>query len=281
MVLWSVSLHAADVSGDRDGHLTETEMQAGVEMLPSELHDVVRKSAQSASNLLTDLEVRRAIADQVRAEAGDQKADVVARLRLVQDKVLYDVFVENLLASKINDETVLKLAREEYRAFPERYRVDAEIRARHILIPACHCAPDGAVRERAENILQRLKAGESFEEIARAESADKGSAENGGDLGFFSRGKMVQPFEEAAFALQTPGELSGIVETQFGYHIIRLEEQRGGRVRTFDEVKEELAAQVRKNLQAKIHADMLGPVRDRIRENLDLETFRRAIDGSF
>jgi peptidyl-prolyl cis-trans isomerase C len=104
----------------------------------------------------------------------------------------------------------------------------AEIRARHILlrIPA-DASPQQreALRQRAEELRQRAVAGEDFAQLAQQHSEDPGSAQRGGDLGFFGRGRMVAPFEEAAFRLQ-PGEISPVVESPFGYHVIKLEERR-------------------------------------------------------
>jgi parvulin-like peptidyl-prolyl isomerase len=82
-----------------------------------------------------------------------------------------------------------------------------------------------ASRAKAEDILRRVRAGEDFAALAGQFSEDPGSRTSGGDLGWFSRGMMVKPFEDATFALK-PGEVSGIVESQFGYHIIKLEERR-------------------------------------------------------
>lgn len=99
------------------------------------------------------------------------------------------------------------------------------IRASHILISYKGAEHSSATRTKeearqlAEDLLRRIRAGESFEDLARTYS-DCPTAEKGGDLGFFKRGRMVKPFEDAAFALK-PGEVSGIVETKFGYHIIK------------------------------------------------------------
>ncbi|MEX2583344.1 MAG: peptidylprolyl isomerase [Gemmatimonadota bacterium] len=104
----------------------------------------------------------------------------------------------------------------------------AEISARHILLrlpPNATDAQRDSVEQLADALRGRAAGGESFEDLAREYSEDPGSAARGGDLGFFSRGRMVQPFEEAAFALEA-GEVSEVVETPFGYHIILVEERR-------------------------------------------------------
>ena len=97
-----------------------------------------------------------------------------------------------------------------------------QVHARHILV---------ADEQKAKEVLAKLQAGESFEALAKANSTDAGSKDNGGDLGWFPRGAMVPEFDEAAFKLN-PGETSGIVKSQFGYHIIRVEEKG---VRKLDE----------------------------------------------
>ena len=92
-----------------------------------------------------------------------------------------------------------------------------------------------AARAKAEEILRRVRAGEDFAALAGQFSEDPGSRAQGGDLGWFGRGMMVKPFEDAAFALK-PGEVSEVVESPFGYHIIKLEERRGGQAGAAEEV---------------------------------------------
>jgi post-segregation antitoxin (ccd killing protein) len=113
----------------------------------------------------------------------------------------------------------------------ERWLAEApglEVQARHILVRApaeASPAQRDSVRELAESLQQRAAAGEDFAQLATQYSEDPGSAQRGGDLGFFGPGRMVAPFEEAAFRLQ-PGEISPVVETPHGYHIIKVEERR-------------------------------------------------------
>ena len=126
-----------------------------------------------------------------------------------------------------------------YNQHPEMFATPAA-HARHVLIRAPAGAPEAErteARKQAQEALARAKRGESFETIAKEMSQDEGSAIKGGDLGWFGRGQMVPTFDEAVFALK-PGQLSGIVETEFGYHVIKLEE--GSATMPIDAVKEQI-----------------------------------------
>ena len=123
------------------------------------------------------------------------------------------------------------------------FNTPEQVRARHILFSIPRDADDAKkaeIRGLAEATLERVRAGEDFAALAEELSQDPGSKSEGGDLGFFGRGQMVPPFEEAAFALDA-GSISELVETSFGLHIIRTEEKRDAQEQTFDEVKQQLA----------------------------------------
>ncbi|KAB2970173.1 SurA N-terminal domain-containing protein [Zoogloea sp.] len=150
--------------------------------------------------------------------------------------------------------------RKEYDAHPERFRQGEERRASHILIQA---AKDGdaaalkAAREKAEALLKQVKANPAdFARLAKENSQDPGSAEKGGDLGFFARGAMVKPFEDATFGLAKEGDVSGVVQSDFGFHIIRLSGIKAEKVRAFDEVKAEIQAELKRAEAGKRFAEM-------------------------
>jgi peptidyl-prolyl cis-trans isomerase C len=145
-------------------------------------------------------------------------------------------FLESEVASKVAVTDVEVDAF--YKQNLDRFKQADSVHARHILIGVPQNAPaDGKKQARvaAQAVMAQLKRGVPFEDVAKKVSSDTGSAQNGGDLGFFPKGQMTPAFEKAAFALK-PGETSGIVETPFGFHIIRVVERRDARTAPFEEV---------------------------------------------
>lgn len=129
-----------------------------------------------------------------------------------------------------------------------QYGTPEQVRARHILFRLSPGANEGqkqSVRQRAEEVLAKARGGGDFAQLASQHSEDTGSAAQGGDLGFFGRGEMVAPFEQAAFDL-APGAISDLVETQFGFHIIKVEEKRAASEKQLDEVRGEIVDALRK-----------------------------------
>ncbi|PND37144.1 peptidylprolyl isomerase [Paucibacter aquatile] len=182
--------------------------------------------------------------------------------------------------------------RKYYSENASRYTVAEERRASHILIKT---DKDGKPDERAkakakaEDLLaQARKNPAQFADLARKNSQDEGSAANGGDLDFFGRGAMVKPFEDAAYALKQ-GEISPLVESEFGYHIIQLTGVRGGEKKSFESLRAEIEAEVRKQLAQKRftevaeqfsnsvyeQADSLQPVADKLKLNVLNATVQR------
>lgn len=141
-----------------------------------------------------------------------------------------------------------------YEQQKHRFGKEEERRARHILIKVAQDASDdevNAARARAEALLGRLKGGESFEALAKDHSEDPGSASQGGDLGFFSKGFMVEAFEKTAYSL-TQGEISEPVRSPFGFHVIEVTEIKPGETRPLSEVHDQLKAEL-VNERAKAH----------------------------
>ncbi|WP_374483248.1 SurA N-terminal domain-containing protein [Zoogloea sp.] len=163
--------------------------------------------------------------------------------------------------------------RKEYDAHPERFRQGEERRASHILIQADKAAGDvvlKAAKEKAEALLKQVKANPAdFAKLAKENSQDPGSADKGGDLGYFARGAMVKPFEDAAFGLVKEGDLSGVVQSDFGFHIIRLTGIKAEKARAFEDVKAELAAELKRAEAAKKLAELVDAFSNTVYEQAD------------
>ncbi|MDB5861057.1 MAG: Rotamase [Ramlibacter sp.] len=134
-----------------------------------------------------------------------------------------------------------------------------ERRASHILVTVPKGAPQAdkdKARAKAEELLAQVKKNpDSFAEVAKKNSQDPGSAAQGGDLDFFGRGAMTKPFEDAAFALKQKGEISPLVESEFGYHIIKLTDIKGGKPKSFEELRPQLETELKKMQAQKKYAE--------------------------
>jgi peptidyl-prolyl cis-trans isomerase D len=131
-----------------------------------------------------------------------------------------------------------------YQQHQKDFQVPEEVKVRHILIKVptgADAKTDAAAKAKAEGILKQIKAGGDFAALAKANSDDPGSKEQGGELGMIQRGVTVPAFEQSAFSLQ-PGQTSDLVKTQFGYHIIQVEEKQTAHLKPLDEVKGQILA---------------------------------------
>ena len=159
-----------------------------------------------------------------------------------QEKVKVDYVTLNVaeIASgiSVSDDEVSQY----YQDNMEEYRTEEQRRISHILIEFGD--DESAAEQKAAAVLARLQAGEDFAELAKTESADTFSGENGGDLEWIEPGVMDEAFDEAAFALTEAGQITDLVKTGFGYHIIKLTELKAAETTAFEEVKEQIAARL-------------------------------------
>lgn len=201
----------------------ELGVEASDAQVDSAIEDIKRK------NRLDDSQLDRALEEQGLDRPGFRKQlrrDIEA-FRILEMKVKSRI--------KVTDEDV----RSWYQSHPKEFSSDDRVRVRHIFLPVPAGASDGeaaAVRAQGEQVLERLRSGEDFAAVARQVSKGPSAAE-GGELGFVKRGSIQPELEKAAFALQ-PGQLSPLVRTKAGYHILEAEERRAGGALPFDEVKE-------------------------------------------
>lgn len=149
-----------------------------------------------------------------------------------------------------------------YNDNPDYFKTEESIKASHILVKVDENAEESAVNEakkKIDDILARVKKGEDFAEVAK-KSSEGPSAPNGGDLGFFTRGRMVKPFEEAAFTLKK-GEVSDIVRTQFGFHIIKVTDKKEAGTTPLNDVKEKIKSFLSKSQGEKLFNNYVEKLR--------------------
>jgi len=144
----------------------------------------------------------------------------------------------------------------------DRYNEPEKRHGRHILIPIGK--DDAAARKQAEDVLAQAKAGKDFAALAKQYSQDPGSADKGGDLGWSERTQFVGPFADALFSMNV-GELRGPVKTQFGYHIIRLDEIQAGKTKAFESVRSEIEAELKRNMAT----DKFGEIQEQIQARVE------------
>jgi peptidyl-prolyl cis-trans isomerase C len=165
-------------------------------------------------------------------------------LQQLRDDAANDMRVSKMLEEEVSG--AVKVSPEDVNAFyeqnPEKFKQGERVRASHILIRTAENADvktKTEARAKADDVLKQVRAGKDFAELAKHFSQDPGSAANGGDLGYFAQGQMVGPFEQAAFTLK-PGAVSEVVETPFGFHIIKVADKQAARTIPLDEVKPQI-----------------------------------------
>lgn len=191
----------------------------------------------------------------------------------VKDGIRQNLAIQNLVEKHVVSKIGVtdEQAKEYYEVNKLEFEKPEEVHAAHILARfEGGAGPEEKkkAKEKIENVLERLGKGEDFAELARSVSEDPGTAANGGDLGFFGRGRMVPEFEEAAFNTE-PGKVSGIVESRFGYHIVKVLERRPAGVPPFEEVKEDVKTKLRRE---KIRDGVQVYVK-KLREEMNVKVF--------
>lgn len=198
-----------------------------------------KKVAAAIENMV----MYRSLASEAVQLGVDQEESTRQEMRWMSERFLAIKRLERLRQEKKKGVDFEKLARERYAVSGAKLTRAEEVKAAHVLIKLTDRSDEEA-KALAEEISQRAAKGEDFGELAKKYSEDPGSKIRGGDLGQFGRGKMIKPFEDAAFALKSPGDVSKPVKSNFGYHIIKLQSRQEAGVPPFDEVKVQLMKEV-------------------------------------
>ena len=235
---------------------------------------------QQSQSMGTDIKESMVIKalDEFKGAFPDEKAYQHALMEMgFTEEMLKDQIKNGLTIKALIDQTVIQkvsVSDQQVRTFyddnPNLFRKPEQVKASHILVQVPDNA-DEAKKAEALATIQALKTrldnGENFATLAQ-EYSDCPSKAKGGDLGFFNREQMVPPFSEAAFALQ-PGQTSDVVQTRFGYHLIRLTERQEEQTMAFNDVKEAISARLRQEQEAK----KIDAYLEKLKEHADIKRF--------
>lgn len=208
--------------------ITEADISFAAEDLAQELANV--PPDQRKAFLLTVLIDMKVMANAAKAAGMDQTDIFKRRLAYLEDRALRRAYFAEKVTAAVTQEAVQAA----YDKFVADFKPQDEVHARHILV---------ATEDEAKAIKTELDGGASFEDLAKVKSIDPSAKQNGGDLGFFSAGQMVKPFEEAAFKLE-PGQISDPIQSQFGWHVIKVEEKRKSSPPPLQQVAQQLQQQL-------------------------------------
>jgi peptidyl-prolyl cis-trans isomerase C len=213
--------------------INRTDVMMARNRLPAQLRELPEE--QILPVLINVVIDSRLLADQARKENIAEEPEVKAQMQIVQDMVLEQSLLTRHLQDKITEETL----RERYEAMIKDEDARKQVHAQHILV---------AERSEAEDIIRRLNEGADFNELVKEKSAGA-SPEAGGDLGYFSRGDMIPAFSDVAFSLE-PGTYSRTpVQTEFGWHVIKVEDRRVVDPPPFEDVRNQLQQQLAMELR--------------------------------
>lgn len=245
---WTVPVLAADdtvLATIGDTKITMADFEKIVGYFDAKQRAALEQAPQLKAALLEQIVKSIVVAKIARENGFDKQEDMRWKIAFLTDNALTDEYLKVLMAKTDTSDETLKAY---YDSHLDEFKTAESVRVRHILIKVEEAASESAkkpARDRAEEILQKVRAGEDFAKLAKEYSQDPVSKAKGGDLGFIQKGRMVPEFEKVAFSLK-PGEVSDIVETVSGFHIIKGEQKKEPVQEPFDKVREAVKEKVRR-----------------------------------
>ncbi len=220
------------------------------------------QTEEGKKNFLKELIKEELLFLEAKKQGFNKEAEVVAKLEEFERMTLINLLLKKEIEEKgtPSEEEI----REYYDKNPDEFKIGFGISVKHILVET---------KKEAEDILIRIQKGESFSNLAKELSKDPGSAKSGGDLGFIGPGMMLPEFEKVAFNLKI-GVISNPVKTQFGYHIIQVMEKKEGKLRDFEEVKEEVKKRLAMNKQRNLFTSLIEKLEKENEVNINEEALK-------
>jgi peptidyl-prolyl cis-trans isomerase C len=276
--------------------VTKGEYEAELLKLPPDMREGFANNPRRVNDLLVRILVQKSLAAQARAQKLDVRPDTAMRLALEVDRFLAAIELEAVekAAAAEFDASIARQevrARELYLVDKARFTTPAQVSATHILFDSKKRSPDEA-RRLAVEARAKIAAGADMGKLAREVSDDPSAAANGGSLGWFSEKDMDPAFSAAAFALAKAGDLSPPVQSQFGWHVIRLDDKRQPATQSYEEARDTIMAELRRRYVDQKRETAIAAVRQdpkttvnreavgALTPKVDAEAVRRAIEAA-
>jgi peptidyl-prolyl cis-trans isomerase C len=240
-VLWAQDPNVLAKIGNKK--ITQEDINRVIGYYDLEQRKMIEKNPQLKEAILWQV-VQGAVIAKIAKEKGfDKKPEIKGQQEMIVTNFLATQYLQKEVIDKVTiTENKVKAY---YKDHNEVFKTPEMIRVRHILIkvePSATEEVKKTAKAKAEEVLERLKKGEDFAKLSAEVSDDPGTKDKGGDLDFFPKGTMIPAFEEVAFSLK-PGEISGLVETEYGYHIIRMEEKKEAVMEPYEKIKDKVKEQ--------------------------------------
>jgi parvulin-like peptidyl-prolyl isomerase len=258
--------------------ITLAEFEKRISEIPERYRSLV--SGQEGRERFLDQWIKNRLIVQIAKEEGYlDRPEIIEKVKALEDQLLVEAYIKEKILDKVSvsdSET-----KEYYEKNKQEYISPKEIKVRHILfsVPADATEEESTtIRKKAESVLMEVKKGANFSELAKRYSACP-SAKKGGVLEYFSRGQMVREFEDACFKLKK-GELSNVVETPFGFHIIEMLDERRGSGRSFEEVQEEIRQRLLAEKQERRFNALISSLEAKAKIEKNLSLLRSKSEGT-
>lgn len=262
--------------------VTSLEFEAELQRIPAEMRVEFIAGNKRVGDLLLQLLLRKSLAQQARADKLEQDPVEAVRLRGEVDK-----FLANLRITSIEEaaeaefdakrDTFIPRANEIYVVDRQKYRAPDEVSASHILFDAKKHTGEEA-KALAIAARARVAAGTDFNKLAKEISEDPSAQQNDGHLGWFTRARMDPAFSKVAFALKAVGDVSEPVQSSFGWHIIRLDGRKEPRIKSFDEVRDEILAGMKRRYVDERRETVLGAIRSDPKTSIEDPNVKATVD---
>lgn len=257
----------AEVNG---GTITTGDFKGELKNLPEYLK-AMADTPEGRKEMLDTMVIRELILQQATKDGLDKGAEIEEKLKDLKKRLIVEAFLKKKVEteSQVSDADLQKF----YEENKEKFKSGEQIKASHILVKT---------EKEAKDVLAQIKAGGNFEELAKKNSVDSSSAK-GGDLGWFGKGSMVPVFEKAALALKE-GQVSDVVKSDFGFHIIKLTGKRPAGIRPLEEVREQIKGAImparQQEVFQKIKEELKKSAKITIKEDVLKEMGSKKVEGT-